>query len=343
MVRRAYTIEIDSNERDPILYPNPNDYAVKLNRPIYDVTEISLVSASIPKTQNLINTGNKQFDIKTALSTRTKILQEGTWSNAYELASNVQSQLTGFDGLSNNITVAYKSNTNTFTFTGSCAFSFLFYSGSNGFSVSSDFGTPATVFGFPHIDTPLETSLVSGVLDLSGPTSLILSMASGATELNRYLYTKDVENKTSLNTFYTGRILCGSSALSEYVDFFNADKTITHHFYKGNEKSIEDLNIKFYYSNGNKLIKYDFGNRNHILKFEVECSIDKLESQERLDTTLHEKIIELPPPIEFINIGSSRFDFKQRTIIWVVLIFLGAGLLALVGFSGRQRTPRPVV
>ena len=344
MVHRSYTIEIDSNERDPIAYPNPNDYTVKLNRPIYDVTEITLVSASIPKTQNLINSGNKQFDIKTSSGTITKVLQEGTWSVGSEFASNIQTQLSNFDGLGNSITVSYRSNTNSLTF--ACAgadFSFLFYSGSNGFSVSSEFGTPATVFGFAHVDTPSTTSLVSNVIDLSGPTSLILSMSSGATELNRYLYTKDVENKTSLNAFYTGRILWGSSAQSESVDFFPADKAITHHFYKGHEKIIEYLTIKFYYSNGNKLIKYDFGKRNHILKFEVDCSIDKFEIQERIDTTLDENIIDLPPPVEFINIKPSRYDFKQRTIFWILLIFLGAGLLALAGFSDRQRIPRPGV
>ena len=343
MVHRTYTIEIDSSERDPIAFPKSNDYTVKLNRPIYDVISVSLVSASIPKTQNLINAGNKQFDIRTLSGTSTKVLTEGTWTNGTEFASNVQTQLANFDSLSNNITVSYESNTNALTFTGTCQFSFMFYTGSNGFSVISDVGTPASVFGFAHIDTPTASSLVAGALDLSGPTSFILAMSSGATDLSRYLYTKDVEDKASLNTFYTGRIMCGSANISEYLNFFKFDKEIIHHFYKGNEKTIEDLTVRFYHSNGNKLIKYDFGNRNHILKFEVDCSLDKLESQEIADASLSKNIIELPPPIEFISSNKNRFDFRQKTTIWVVLLFLVIGLIALVILGGRPRTRPPVV
>ena len=343
MVRRSYTIEIDSSERDPIAFPKSNDYTVKLNRPIYDVSAMTLVSASIPKTQNLINAGNKQFDITTTSGTTTKVLTEGTWTNGADFASNIQSQLANFDTLSNNITVAYTSNTNALTFTGTCDFSFKFYTGSNGFSVSSDVGTPAAVFGFSHADTPITSTLVAGTLDLSGPTSFILAISSGATELSRYLYTKDVETQMSLNSFYMGRILCGSANISEYVDFFNLDKPIVHNFYKGNEKSIEDLTVRFYHGNGNKLIKYDFGNRNHILKFEVDCSLDKLESQEIADAFLSKNIIELPPPIDFVSPNKNRFDFRQKTTIWVVLLFLVVGLVVLVGFNGQPRRPSPVV
>lgn len=341
MVKHTYTIEIDSSQRDPIKYPNSNDYSIKLNRPIYDVSELKLVSASIPKTQNLINYGNKQFDITTSTGTYTKVLTEGTWTNGADFASNIQIQLVNFDGpsLSNDIAVTYQSITNNFIFAGTCAFSFKFYSGSNGFSTSSAVGTPASAFGFAYVDTPQTNNLVSNVIDLSGATSFILSMASGATELNRFLYSKDTdESNVSVPSTYTGRITCGSTPISEYIDLYGNDKEIVHHFYSGNEKTIEQLNIKFFYNNGNKLIKYDFGNRNHILKFEVTCLLNKLETQESIDLSINDKIIELPPPVEFMEARPARFNFKQKTTILIIFLFLIIGLIALSMFNGKPRT-----
>ena len=37
---KVHTLDIDSGERDPVLYSNPSDYVVHLKNPIYDVTKI---------------------------------------------------------------------------------------------------------------------------------------------------------------------------------------------------------------------------------------------------------------------------------------------------------------
>jgi hypothetical protein len=55
---KVHTLDIDSGERDPILYPNVADYVVHLKNPIYDVTKISLISARIHNSQLLINDYN---------------------------------------------------------------------------------------------------------------------------------------------------------------------------------------------------------------------------------------------------------------------------------------------
>jgi len=60
---KVHTLDIDSSERDPVLYPNPGDYVVHLKNPIYDVTKISLISARIHNSQYLIHDRNNQFDI----------------------------------------------------------------------------------------------------------------------------------------------------------------------------------------------------------------------------------------------------------------------------------------
>jgi hypothetical protein len=33
----VYTLDIDSSERDPTIYPDPNDYVIELQNPIYNV------------------------------------------------------------------------------------------------------------------------------------------------------------------------------------------------------------------------------------------------------------------------------------------------------------------
>ena len=85
----GYLVDIDSGERDPTEYPNPNDYTVHLNNRIYDITSIKIVAARIPNCQPLLNSGNKQFEINGA----TVVFDEGTYTNGTDLASNLQIQM----------------------------------------------------------------------------------------------------------------------------------------------------------------------------------------------------------------------------------------------------------
>ena len=64
---KVHTLDIDSGERDPVLYSNPSDYVVHLKNPIYDVTKISLISARIHNSQYLIHSRNNQFDVLTTV------------------------------------------------------------------------------------------------------------------------------------------------------------------------------------------------------------------------------------------------------------------------------------
>ena len=84
-----YLVDIDSGERNPTRYPNPNQYAVHLNTPIYNVTDIRLVSARIPNCQPLLNDGNRQFDVNGA----SVVIEGGTYTNGTDLASNLQLQM----------------------------------------------------------------------------------------------------------------------------------------------------------------------------------------------------------------------------------------------------------
>jgi hypothetical protein len=107
---KVHTLDIDSGERDPVLYPNPGDYVVHLKNPIYDVTKISLISARIHNSQYLIHSRNNQFDINGT----TVTIPIGNYSGD-DLAQAVATA-------SSDITSAvFDKETNAITFTGSAS------------------------------------------------------------------------------------------------------------------------------------------------------------------------------------------------------------------------------
>lgn len=330
-----YILDIDSSERDNGVYSNPNSYTVKLNRPLYNVSNIKLVSARIPNSQLLINNGNKQFDVGVG---NTVVLHEGTWATGTALASNLTAQMTNFDGLSNNITVSYESNTQALTFTNSDAtlFTFDFYGGSNGYATSSTVGTPASVLGFCHANVISDSSgvLVSNVIDLSGPSSIIMSLSSGSDDFFKEVYvnggtfsfdsaTYESTTTQPLNSVYVGRIITGE--IGQLIRQTNYDDPIEYNFLRGSKKKIDELTIKFYYNNGTKLIPYDFGFRNHILKFEIECSLEKFKTLESEDKDVS---VQIPPPME-LQTRPRIFNKRQRMTYIIVAVVLVLGLLLL--------------
>ena len=54
---KVIELDVDSGERDPTVYPSPNDYTVKLNKTLYGSTKIKVLAARLPNCQNLINVG----------------------------------------------------------------------------------------------------------------------------------------------------------------------------------------------------------------------------------------------------------------------------------------------
>ena len=60
---KVHTLNIDSGERDTNVYSYANNYTVTLDNPIYDVTNIKLVSARIPTPQLITCVTNKTFSV----------------------------------------------------------------------------------------------------------------------------------------------------------------------------------------------------------------------------------------------------------------------------------------
>ena len=277
---KVHTLDIDSGERDPVLYPNPGDYVVHLKNPIYDVTKISLISARIHNSQYLIHSRNNKFDINGT----TVTIPIGNYSGN-DLAQAIVTA-------SSDITSAtFDKQTNAITFTGSSDFTFEFYGGTNGYTVGTNgYTTPHDVLGLPASNvSSTSNSLETGSINLQGADAIIVKLSSGSDEFNKTVFSE--------TPFYTGRILlCG-----DVINFSGVDDTVEHNFDSGSQKTISSLRVQFYYSSNNRLIPYDFRNANHILKLAVTCSTDKLENIAKV-----ERDFALPPPMSIPEMEDPR-------------------------------------
>ena len=138
---KVHTLDIDSSERDPILYPDPSSYVISLKNPIYDVSKISLISAKIPNSQLLVHSRNKTFSV----SGNTVTLDETNYASVGDLVTDLTAKLD--DTVAPAIqTIAYDTDTNTITFSnvaslGNAAvksFTFEFNTGINGYTSNTE-------------------------------------------------------------------------------------------------------------------------------------------------------------------------------------------------------------
>jgi len=281
----VYTLDIDSSERDPTIYPDPGDYVIELKNPIYDIRKISLASARIHASQLLINDRNNTFTVTNTTDTTvaTVTLDNGNYKGT-TLATELATKLTTAVGES--VTVVYDSNDNTLKFdAGSDEFRFDFYGGTKGFAnATAGYTTPHDILGFPPSNVAsISTVITSGSINLQGPDALILKLSSGSEEFNKTVY--------SDTPFYTGRILmCG-----DVINYSGKDDVVEHNFDTGTQASISKLRVQFFYSSNNQLIPYDFRNANHIIKLSIECSRDKLSVMPIVK--MDEMDVSLPPPM----------------------------------------------
>ncbi len=305
----VYTFDIDSGERDPVLYPNPSDYIIELKNFIYDVTKISLISARIHASQLLINERNNTF----AISGTTVSLPNNNYDGD-TLAAELVTQ-------SSNITSAvYDSNINSITMTGDVPFSFDFYGGINGYNVHTmvnGYTTPHDILGLPASNvSSVGTSLTTGSINLQGPDALIVRLSSGSDEFNKTVFS-DIP-------FYTGRILmCG-----DVVNYSGADDAVVHNFDSGSQKTIKSLRVQFFYSSNNRLIPYDFRHANHVLKLAIECSTDKLHTVPKVV-----KDFSLPPPMRIPELENPN---RWNGLVYIFLI-VATGLVFIMFTRPRRK------
>jgi hypothetical protein len=315
---KVYNLSIDSSERQTNLYAYANSYVVTLENPVYDVSEIKLISARIPTPQLTTCGTNNSFSV----DGNVFVLNETNYANGYILAEDLETLLAPPD--SNVSLVVYDEETNSINFSNvgsSNAFTFEFHTGTNGYqSKTSSVTTPHQVLGFSSEDFTSNANgeITSGAVNLNGPNSLILKLTAGSDEFNQDIY--------SSTPFYTGHILLDGS---DFINFSGADDHLIHHFHSGPQKFIRDIRIEFFYMSHGRLIPYDFRNQDHILKFELTGSMDKLEGLPKVPI---EEVIEEKKE-ESISIPEVKDDY--RWIIYVVLVVV-IGLLLMFFMKGKR-------
>jgi hypothetical protein len=319
---KVHNLSIDSSQRDVNVYPLVNSYVITLENPIYDVSDLKLVSARIPTPQLTLCSTNNTFSV----DGQTITLESADYPTGDDLATHLQNELA--PPASNVSEVTFDTDTKRFTFSNigtSNTFTFEFYSGTNGYhDETSSVTTPHQVIGFSSADqVSVSNVLTSGAINLVGPNSLVLKITAGSDEFTQSVYTS--------TPFYTGHILLDGS---DFINFNGADDIVTHHFHSGSHKYIKDIRVEFFYMSHGRLIPYDFMNQEHILKFEVACSTDKLKNLPKVPI---KEVFEGEAPVSIPEKKENPYRWKKEYTYIVAIVVVGLLLMMLM-----KRRPKPI-
>lgn len=306
---KVHNFTIDSSQRDPTLYVNPNDYVVTLDDAIYDVSQIKLVSGRIPCPQLLINESNQSFSYSQGGNTYGVTFPPGNYTGT-DLAATFNS----------NFNISYNASKNSFgmgTPVGG-EITFLFASGNGGGQSANT--NIHDILGLPPIDITMPGNQF-GAANFKGPNSLVLRISSGSEKMNQSVYVSE--------PYYTGHILMDGT---DFVNVNGSEDKLTHEFHSGALKSLKDLRIEFFYMSQGRLIPYDFRNQNHVLKFEITCSTDKLENLTPMkeEPVEEEEEKEKVPSISIPD-KKNLYEWKIEYIYITLIIFTGILLILSMG------------
>lgn len=324
---KVHTLNIDSSERDTSIYTYANNYVVNLDNPIYDISNIKLVSARIPTPQLMTSATNKTFSVDGVDIT----LNETNYSNGYVLAEDLDIELAPSN--SHIDSVIFDEETESLVFSNTEAsdnFTIEFYDGTNGYlSNTSPLTTPHQIMGFSSKNfTSTNNTLRSGAINLNGPNSLVLKLTTGSDEFTQTVYTS--------TPFYTGHILLDGS---DFINFNGADDVLVHHFHSGSQKMIKDVKVEFFYMSHGRLIPYDFRNQDHILKFEITGSTDKLENLPKVPIEEPKKVEKEEPIISIPEVVKNSYIWRKE-YLYIALIVI-VGLLLIFFMKGKPISGSP--
>jgi hypothetical protein len=324
---KVHTLNIDSSERDTSIYTYANNYVVNLDNPIYDISNIKLVSARIPTPQLMTSATNKTFSVDGVDIT----LNETNYSNGYVLAEDLDIELAPSN--SHIDSVIFDEETESLVFSNTQAsddFTIEFYDGTNGYlSNTSSLTTPHQIMGFSSKNfTSTNNTLRSGAINLNGPNSLVLKLTTGSDEFTQTVYTS--------TPFYTGHILLDGS---DFINFNGTDDVLVHHFHSGSQKMIKDVKVEFFYMSHGRLIPYDFRNQDHILKFEITGSTDKLENLPKVPIEEPKKVEKEEPIISIPEVVKNSYIWRKE-YLYIALIVI-VGLLLIFFMKGKPISGSP--
>jgi hypothetical protein len=300
-----YLITVDSSERNTNLYPTSQEYTIEFNKPLYDVKSINLTSARIPLSQYLIDAHNNVFVIDTV----SYPLTNGNYETGTVLASQLQSDINA----SNVNTVSYSSTTNKLSFNGPNDYTFDFSNGNN----------PALVLGFDHVTYTSSSGDIEapGVINIDGPDSLILSITGNSED---HLHTELYPQTPHEPIDFFGVLINKTDVGSKIINYdFSSDK-VGRNFHDGPVTVLDHITVKFLQNNFDDINPYDFKLRNHVLKFEIRASMDKLAVTKENEKIT--KMIELPPILELERFKDQYRPFGDKR----VLVYGGAVLVFII-------------
>ena len=169
------------------------------------------------------------------------------------------------------------------------------------------------------------------------PNSLVLRLSSGSDELNQSVYMGRPQNSDQKGTpHYTGHILLDGTT---NLTFNGSDDPFVHRFHSGPQKIISDLGLEFLYFDNGTLTRYRFDNEDHVLKFEVKCSTDKLEGLTKVPLDKFTEKKEKKKEEKVKNLGNEIL-YNQEVYIYVgIIAFFGIVLMFLM--KGSPPVPPP--
>ena len=344
---KVYTLDIDSGERDCSLWPTPNAYEIALKTPLHSAQWISLESARIPTSYNVINDNNNVFTVKidaVASDGTTPIADAGSYdvdltsrefANGTALANHVLSRIQAA-GIETIDTVTWRGTrdslkfSNAFSVSGSPNYDYtlLFRSGARGWTSNVEGSTtPNQVLGFAARDVRSSNGVIDeeGRVDFNvGPKQFVLRLSCGSEG-----FYKDAFARTP---FYTGTIMNKSSAPGDqYVTYSSKEDSLIHEFTKAPHPCIESLRVEWFYKENNKLIPLDFRSRDHAIKLKIYATKDRLEEKPRIVDP--HRIGELPPPISAPEFEERVYEWKEFIPIIFILVI---GLVVTFSISGSR-------
>jgi hypothetical protein len=324
-----HTVDVDSGERDPVLYSTPSDYVVPLKTPLYDVTKIELVSARIPH-QTVVHDNNNTFTIEIdALAPDAGSydieLTSRTFASGTALRDHVAARIVAA-GITTIDQVDFKTGTNSLKFSNVATthdFTFKFNTGTDGWSTDAkERTTPNQILGFTAADHVSQ----SGVLDEEGRVNFehttktyVLKISTGSDEFNQDCYTD--------TPFYTGTLTNTTVDPSEqFMVYSGQDDTLVHEFIRGPQKHVDSLRIQWFSRENNKLVPCDFRQQDHGLKFRIKGNLDRTLN---LPKVIEEDALELPPPINIPELNGRVYDWKKYVPLGIIL-FIGFVLIKML-------------
>lgn len=293
----SYLVEIDSSQRDVTEYPDPNNYVIKFNRPLYNISKISLVSIFLPLSQYTINTGNNTLKYDSIVVPLTK----RDYSNGTELAANIQTDIRDGVPAASAMTVTFDPEVSRLTFSNTTSFSLTF-----------DSRSPASVLGAAVPGLYEGTSITLSRIDLHGPGSLILSIDD------------NVQNEVFQEDYfsYFGRIFTGGGSAYRVLDKQDIS-IIENTFPRGTEPSMDSMHIRFRWMNFDEVFDYDFEMRNHVLKFKITCDLDKFIAGKSVESN---ETFSLPTALTLPEFENYRFVNNQKIMVYggatIVLVLI---------------------